>query len=255
MINRKIVIFFTLLCIVLMPGCSTLSAQMEAYRNSYHGLKVNVYKMGSGSYGVMGISSLKMDGYETMQVISNIGYSVYNPTPKPFHPAWFTCSAIITFDFPHTIEVTWFIYEEQQLYHTTVTMSSYKEIQKTMGNVATSTIGLGIILDMPPQIKCFIFDSTPYANYIPQTYHLGGTGMGTPLPGSQEKFAYLTRHYCEKGLLSDRVCAPYRESSSTVSTPEATRRPAPQKPVLPLPVDAGSKPIMTDIVYPANTPR
>ena len=133
MFKMKALFPLLLPCLLLLAGCAVLSERMEAYRKSYHGLKVNVYKMGSGLEGVLGVTSIKMNGYETVRTIRDIGYSAYNPEPKPFQPAWFTSSANIIFTFPNTIEVTWFIYEEQQLYTAMMTMPSYKEIQALMG--------------------------------------------------------------------------------------------------------------------------
>ena len=200
---------FTLL---LLPGCSTLSNSMEAYRNSYHGLIVNIYESGAGPYGAIGVSSLKMDGREKMDSINTkIGAEVYDPTPKRFHSGWFTSTEIRNFDFPHTIEVTWFIYEEQQLYHTVITMPSYKKLKKIMGVEKLSFIGLGIIYDMPPQVKCFVFQ-TRTGQWKKRKYHLAATGMGTPISGSLEIFDQETRSLCDEGLLSEKVCAKYRTS-------------------------------------------
>ena len=272
MFKMKALFPLLLPCLLLLAGCATLSERMEAYRKSYHGLKVNVYKMGSGLEGVLGVTSIKMNGYETVRTIRDIGYSAYNPEPKPFHPAWFTSSANIIFTFPNTIEVTWYIYEEQQFYTTLMTMPSYKEIQSLMGEAATSTIGLGIIFDMPPQVKCFLFDSSPYTDS--RTYHLVATGMGRPIPGNAEKLEYLIKFYCEKGFLSDRVCAPYRTPADASGPKEATpqghrskpgkaapgtaTRATPQKPRSPKTVDPGTNPVMvrpTYPAYPANAPR
>ena len=207
---------FTLL---LSPGCSALSNSMDKYRNSYHGLMVNVYKSGAGPYGAIGVSSLKMDGWETIHSIdTHFGAKVYDPTPKRFRPGWFTSTEIRTFDFPHTIEVTWFIYEEQQLYHTVITMPSYKKLKKIMGVEKLSFIGLGIIYDMPPQVKCFVFQTRP-RQWEKRQYHLAATGIGTPISGSLERFDQRTRFLCRKGLLSEKVCAKYRTSD-----PDATKQ-------------------------------
>ena len=207
---------FTLL---LSPGCFALSNSMDKYRNSYHGLMVNVYKSGAGPYGAIGVSSLKMDGWETIHSIdTHFGAKVYDPTPKRFRPGWFTSTEIRTFDFPHTIEVTWFIYEEQQLYHTVITMPSYKELKKIMGIENLSVIGLGIFYDMPPQVKCFVFQSWPI-QWEKTQYHLAATGMGAPISGSLERFDQRTRFLCRKGLLSEKVCAKYRTSD-----PDATKQ-------------------------------
>ena len=207
---------FTLL---LSPGCSALSNSMDKYRNSYHGLMVNVYKSGAGPYGAIGVSSLKMDGWETIHSIdTHFGAKVYDPTPKRFRPGWFTSTEIRNFDFPHTIEVTWFIYEEQQLYHTVITMPSYKKLKKIMGVEKLSFIGLGIIYDMPPQVKCFVFQTRP-RQWEKRQYHLAATGIGTPISGSLERFDQRTRFLCRKGLLSEKVCAKYRTSD-----PDATKQ-------------------------------
>ena len=207
---------FTLL---LSPGCAALSESMEEYRNSYHGLMVNIYESGAGPYGAIGVSSLKMDGWETIHSIdTHVGAKAYDPTPKRFHSGWFTAAEIRNFDFPHTIEVTWFIYEEQQLYHTVITMPSYKELKKIMGVEKLSLIGLGIILDMPPQVKCFVFQTRP-RQWEKRQYHLVATGMGAPISGSLERFDQRTRFLCRKGLLSEKVCAKYRTSD-----PDATKQ-------------------------------
>ena len=207
---------FTLL---LSPGCAALSESMEEYRNSYHGLIVNIYESGAGPYGAIGVSSLKMDGREKMDSINTkIGAEVYNPTPRPFRPGYFTSTEIRNFDFPHTIEVTWIIYEEQQLYHTVITMPSYRELKKIMGIENLSVIGLGIFYDMPPQVKCFVFQTRP-GQWKKRQYHLAATGIGTPISGSLERFDQRTRFLCRKGLLSEKVCAKYRTSD-----PDATKQ-------------------------------
>lgn len=91
---------------------------MEEYRNSYHGLKVYNLQMGIGDYGEIAITSIKFDERERVDGKITAGGGKYNPTPQPFYPNWFAASEHRTFEFPHTIEVTWFIYGEQQLYHT-----------------------------------------------------------------------------------------------------------------------------------------
>ena len=206
---------FTLL---LSPGCAALSESMEAYRNSYHGLMVYNLLMGTGDYGSMGITSIKFDQRERVRSQIILGWDKYNPTPQPFHPSWFVSSEIRTFDFPHTIEVTWLIYEEQQLYHTVITMPSYKELKKIMGIENLSVIGLGIFYDMPPQVKCFVFQSWPI-QWEKTQYHLAATGMGAPISGSLEIFDQETRSLCDEGLLSEKVCAKYRTSD-----PDATKQ-------------------------------
>ena len=208
---------FTLL---LLPGCSALSNSMEAYRNPYKGLKAYTLRMGTGDYGVIGISSIKMDGKNPVIGSSSLGWEKYNPTPQPFHPSWFVSSEHRIFDFPHTIELTWFIYEEQQLYHTVITMPSYKDLKKIMGVEKLPGMGLGLIFDMPPQVKCFVFHARPIL--IPwkrKQYHLAATGMGTPISGPLDRFIPMTRRLCKEGLLSEKVCAKYRTSD-----PDATKQ-------------------------------
>ena len=206
---------FTLL---LSPGCAALSNSMEAYRNSYHGLMVYNLLMGTGDYSSMGITSIKFGERERVRSQIIVGGGKYNPTPQPFHPSWFVSSEIRTFDFPHTIEVTWFIYGEQQLYHTVITMPSYKELKKIMGVETLPVMGLGIILDMPPQVKCFVFQGWPI-QWERTQYHLAATGIGTPISGSLEIFDQETRSLCDEGLLSEKVCAKYRTSD-----PDATKQ-------------------------------
>ena len=208
---------FTLL---LSPGCAALSESMDAYRNSYHGLMVYNLRMGIGDYGAMGITSIKFDERERVRSQIIAGGGKYNPTPQPFHPSWFAASEHRTFDFPHTIEVTWFIYGEQQLYHTTMTMPSYKELKKIMGVEKLPGMGLGLIFDMPPQVKCFVFHARPIL--IPwkrKQYHLAATGMGTPISGPLDRFVPKTRRLCKEGFLPEKVCAKYRTSD-----PDATKQ-------------------------------
>lgn len=206
---------FTLL---LSPGCAALSESMEAYRNSYHGLMVYNLLMGTGDYGSMGITSIKFDQRERVRSQIILGWDKYNPTPQPFHPSWFVSSEIRTFDFPHTIEVTWFIYGEQQLYHTVITMPSYKELKKIMGVEKLPGMGLGLIFDMPPQVKCFVFQAWPI-QWERTPYHLVATGMGTPISGPLDRFAPKTRRLCKEGFLPEKVCAKYRTSD-----PDATKQ-------------------------------
>jgi len=191
---------------------------MEAYRNSYHGLMVYNLLMGTGDYGSMGITSIKFDQRERVRSQIILGWDKYNPTPQPFHPSWFAASEIRTFDFPHTIKVTWFIYGEQQLYHTVITMPSYKDLKKIMGVEKLPGMGLGLIFDMPPQVKCFVFQAWPI-QWEKTQYHLAATGMGAPISGSLERFDQRTRFLCRKGLLSEKVCAKYRTSD-----PDATKQ-------------------------------
>ena len=206
---------FTLL---LSPGCAALSESMEAYRNSYHGLIINTFQLGSGPYGMMSVSSLKMDAREKLDGIDTGGWGTYTLTPQPFRPGWFAATEHRIYNFPHTIEVTWFIYEEQQLYHTVITMPSYKELKKIMGVETLPVMGLGIILDMPPQVKCFVFQGWPI-QWERTQYHLAATGIGTPISGSLEIFDQETRSLCDEGLLSEKVCAKYRTSD-----PDATKQ-------------------------------
>ncbi len=206
---------FTLL---LSPGCAALSNSMEAYRNSYHGLIINTFQLGSGPYGMMSVSSLKMDAREKLDGIDTGGWGTYTLTPQPFRPGWFAATEHRIYNFPHTIEVTWFIYEEQQLYHTVITMPTYKELKKIMGVETLPVMGLGIILDMPPQVKCFVFQGWPI-QWERTQYHLAATGIGTPISGSLEIFDQETRSLCDEGLLSEKVCAKYRTSD-----PDATKQ-------------------------------
>ena len=206
---------FTLL---LSPGCAALSESMEAYRNSYHGLIINTFQLGSGPYGMMSVSSLKMDAREKLDGIDTGGWGTYTLTPQPFRPGWFAATEHRIYNFPHTIEVTWFIYEEQLLYHTVITMPTYKELKKIMGVETLPVMGLGIILDMPPQVKCFVFQGWPI-QWERTQYHLAATGIGTPISGSLEIFDQETRSLCDEGLLSEKVCAKYRTSD-----PDATKQ-------------------------------
>ena len=206
---------FTLL---LSPGCAALSESMEAYRNSYHGLIINTFQLGSGPYGMMSVSSLKMDAREKLDGIDTGGWGTYTLTPQPFRPGWFAATEHRIYNFPHTIEVTWFIYEEQQLYHTVITMPTYKELKKIMGVETLPVMGLGIILDMPPQVKCFVFQGWPI-QWERTQYHLAATGIGTPISGSLEIFDQETRSLCDEGLLPEKVCAKYRTSD-----PDATKQ-------------------------------
>lgn len=206
-------LFLSLLAFILLslPGCSVFSDAMEAYRNSYHGLKVHLLEMGIGDYGAMGITSIKFDERERVDGEIIAGGGKYNPTPQHFYQNWFAASEYRIFDFPHTIEVTWFIYGEQQLYHTTMTMPSYKELKKIMGVEELPGMGLGLIFDMPPQVKCFVFHAWPIPIPWKRTqYHLAATGMGMPISGSLERFDRETRSQCEEGLLPEKVCAKYR---------------------------------------------
>ena len=79
-------------------------------------------------------------------------------------------------------------------------MPSYKELKKIMGVEKLSLIGLGIILDMPPQVKCFVFQTRP-RQWEKRQYHLAATGMGTPISGSLEIFDQETRSLCDEGLI------------------------------------------------------
>ena len=206
---------FTLL---LSPGCAALSESMEAYRNSYHGLIINTFQLGSGPYGMMSVSSLKMDAREKLDGIDTGGWGTYTLTPHPFRPGWFAATEHRIYNFPHTIEVTWFIYEEQQLYHTVITMPSYKELKKIMGVEKLPGMGLGLIFDMPPQVKCFVFQAWPI-QWERTPYHLVATGMGTPISGPLDRFAPKTRRLCKEGFLPEKVCAKYRTSD-----PDATKQ-------------------------------
>ena len=101
-----------------------------------------------------------------------------------------------------------------------ITMPSYKELKKIMGVEKLPGMGLGLIFDMPPQVKCFVFHAQPIL--IPwkrKQYHLAATGMGTPISGSLEIFDQETRSLCDEGLLPEKVCAKYRTSD-----PDATKQ-------------------------------
>ena len=99
-----------------------------------------------------------------------------------------------------------------------ITMPSYKDLKKIMGVEKLPGMGLGLIFDMPPQVKCFVFQAWPI-QWGKRKYHLAATGMGAPISGSLERFDQSTRFLCRKGLLSEKVCAKYRTSG-----PDATKQ-------------------------------
>lgn len=66
----KVLLPLVLPSLLLMTGCAALSGHMEACRQFCHGQKAHVYKRESGSYGVMGITSLRVGGHETRRTSS-----------------------------------------------------------------------------------------------------------------------------------------------------------------------------------------
>ena len=97
-------------------------------------------------------------------------------------------------------------------------MPSYKELKKIMGVEKLPGMGLGLIFDMPPQVKCFVFQAWPI-QWGKRKYHLAATGMGAPISGPVDRFVPKTRRLCKEGFLPEKVCAKYRTSD-----PDATKQ-------------------------------
>lgn len=191
---------------IFLIGCAGCSSRGYKQRYFNSELIINVFESGGGPYGCIGVSSIRLDGNEKLRMINNKRYRPYDPTPRPFNPGWFTATEITILKYPRTIDATWFVYGEQQLYNASVVLPSYNQLKKIMNKDDLTTIGLAILFDMPPQIKIFVFDtklSEPHESY---NYCLVGTGIGTLSQDSHEQFNEYTKDYCEKGYLPDKIC-------------------------------------------------
>lgn len=186
---------------------------------------ITKYREGFGPYGVIGVSSIKMNGNEIISGMGVKGGIKYNPTPQNFTPGWFTSIASVLAPFPMTIEATWCIYEEEQVYRTFIQMPSYNELNKIIAESNKSAkikmnrindfkelkkIGLGILFDMPPQVKVFVFPAEMDTPGLPIKYYLIAQETGDRVSINMDEYAYSIREICSEGLLSDKVCDKYK---------------------------------------------
>lgn len=233
MLNRYTTITIIYVTIFLSLGLSVISCShpIDATQTSlraYHNLIVSRYRTGFGPYGVIGVSSLKINGYNIISGMEVMGGTKYDPTPKKFTPGWFASTASSSAPFPMTIEATWCIYEEERVYHTFIKMPSYNELDKIISESNKTAkikmnrindfkelkkIGLAILFDMPPQVKVFVFLAERGIPGLSKKYYLIAQGMGEAISANMDEYAYSIRQKCREGFLSEKVCNKYQISN------------------------------------------
>lgn len=149
-----------LLCCVLIGSALLL---MSGCADTFHPPRCKVpvvaYEHGIGPTGPTSVLSLKMDGREMIRTpwFGRAPLDGRQDT-APCHTAHSLGPKGI-FDIPRTLEVTWYLYTYEQLYHTVITMPAKREMQKLLKQMGMETpreIRFGVYIDMPPQVKCSI---------------------------------------------------------------------------------------------------
>ena len=149
-----------LLCLVLVVAALLLmSGCAGTFQPPRYKVPVVSCEYGIGPTGPASVLSLKMDGREMIRT------PWFGSTPldgrqdtAPCHTAYSLGPKGI-FDIPRTLEVTWYLYTYEQLYHTVITMPAKREMQKILQQMGMETpreIRFGVYIDMPPQVKCSI---------------------------------------------------------------------------------------------------
>ena len=149
-----------LLCLVLVVAALLLmSGCAGTFQPPRFKVPVVSCEYGIGPTGPASVLSLKMDGREMIRT------PWFGSTPldgrqdtAPCHTAYSLGPKGI-FDIPRTLEVTWYLYTYEQLYHTVITMPAKREMQKILQQMGMETpreIRFGVYIDMPPQVKCSI---------------------------------------------------------------------------------------------------
>ncbi len=191
-----------LLCLVLVvPAFLLMSGCAGTFQPPRYKVPVVAYGHGIGPTGPTSVLSLKMDGREMIRT-PWFGSSPLDgrQDTAPYHTAHSLGPKGI-FDIPRILEVTWYLYTYEQLYHTVITMPAKMEMQKILKQMGMETpreIRFGVYIDMPPQVKCSI--GTLWMR-SPSRFKLHplATGKGIPIPSTG-----FERQITEEGF---RLCA------------------------------------------------
>lgn len=176
-----------LLCLVLVGSAFLLmSGCAGTFQPPRYKVPVVSYEHGIGPTGPASVLSLKMDGREMIRTpwFGNTPLDGRQDT-APCHTAYSLGPKGI-FDIPRTLEVTWYLYTYEQLYHTVIAMPAKREMQKFLQQMGMETpreIRFGVYIDMPPQVKCSI--GTLWMRSPSRfTLHPLATGKGVPIPSA-----------------------------------------------------------------------
>ena len=199
-----------LLCLLVVQVFLLMSGCAGTFQPPRYKASVVSYEHGIGPTGPASVLSLKMDGREMIRT------PWHGTTPldgrqdtAPDHTAYSLGPKGI-FDIPRTLEVTWYLYTYEQLYHTVIAMPAKREMQrilKQMGMETPREIRFGVYIDMPPQVKCSI--GTLWMR-SPSRFKLHplATGKGVPIPdtGFERQIAEESFRLCAGRDLPEEFC-------------------------------------------------
>lgn len=200
-----------LLCLVLVGSAFLLmSGCAGTFQPPRYKVPVVSYEHGIGPTGPASVLSLKMDGREMIRTpwFGNTPLDGRQDT-APCHTAYSLGPKGI-FDIPRTLEVTWYLYTYEQLYHTVITMPAKREMQKILQQMGMETpreIRFGVYIDMPPQVKCSI--GTLWMRSPSRfTLHPLATGKGVPIPsaGFERQITEESFRLCAGRDLPEEYC-------------------------------------------------
>lgn len=200
-----------LLCLVLVGSAFLLmSGCAGTFQPPRHKVPVVSYEYGIGPTGPASVLSLKMDGREMIRT-PWFGSSPLDgrQDTAPCHTAYSLGPKGI-FDIPRTLEVTWYLYTYEQLYHTVITMPAKREMQKILKQMGMETpreIRFGVYIDMPPQVKCSI--GTLWMRSPGRfTLHPLATGKGIPVSsaGFEKQIMEESFRLCAGRDLPEEYC-------------------------------------------------
>lgn len=189
---------------LLISGCA------GTFRPPRYKVPVVSYEYGIGPTGPTSVLSLKMDGREMIHTpwLGTTPLDGRQDT-APEHTA-FSLGPKGIFDIPRTMEVTWYLYTYEQLYHTVITMPAKREMQKILKQMGMETpreIRFGVYIDMPPQVKCSIGTLWMRAPEPFKLYPLA-TGKGVPIPtaGFEKQLEEERFRLCAGRDLPEELC-------------------------------------------------
>lgn len=199
-----------LCCVLVVSALLLMSGCAGTFQPPRYKVPVVSYEYGIGPTGPTSVLSLKMDGREMIRT------PWFGSTPldgrqdtEPCHTAYSLGPKGI-FDIPRTLEVTWYMYTYEQLYHTVITTPAKREMQKILKQMGMETpreIRFGVYIDMPPQVKCSI--GTLWMR-SPSRFKLHplATGKGSPIPstGFERQITEESFRLCAGRDLPEEYC-------------------------------------------------
>lgn len=128
-----------LCCVLVVSALLLMSGCAGTFQPPRYKVPVVSYEYGIGPTGPTSVLSLKMDGREMIRT------PWFGSTPldgrqdtEPCHTAY-SLSPKGIFDIPRTLEVTWYLYTYEQLYHTVITTPAKREMQKILKQMGMET--------------------------------------------------------------------------------------------------------------------